>query len=111
MIDYEFEMPWPPSVNVWKSPFRNRMILTKKGREYRALVDEACILLGIKEEAVSANLAVSMVLNPPTLRRYDIDNFTKSLFDGLTVRFRISNQTTQKKIVPSFDAAPSQQSF
>ena len=32
-----------------------------------------------------------------------------TLFDGLTVRFRISNQTTQKKVVPSFGAKPSQQ--
>ena len=25
-----------------------------------------------------------MVLNPPTLRKYDVDNFNKALFDGLT---------------------------
>ena len=25
-----------------------------------------------------------MVLNPPTLRRYDIDNFNKALFDSLS---------------------------
>ena len=43
-MSYEFEMPWPPSVNAWKS-----------------------------------------ILNPPTLRRYDIDNFCKSLFDALTL--------------------------
>ena len=28
---------------------------------------------------------MSLVLNPPTLRKYDIDNFCKSLFDALTV--------------------------
>ncbi len=84
MSDYEFEMPWPPSVNVWKTPFRNRMILTEKGREYRAKVIEACENLGINNEMIDGEVAVSMVLNPPTLRKYDIDNFTKSLFDGLT---------------------------
>lgn len=35
MSDYEFTLPFPPSVNAWKTPFRGRMILTKKGREYR----------------------------------------------------------------------------
>ena len=85
MADYEFSMPWPPSVNVWKTPFRNRMILTRKGRQYRIDAVERIKELGMHKEGISGSVSVSMVLNPPTLRRYDIDNFCKSLFDALTI--------------------------
>ena len=84
-MSYEFEMPWPPSVNAWKNPFRNRMILSKRGREYRVDALAALKELDIDKELVSSRLSVSLVLNPPTLRKYDIDNFCKSLFDALTV--------------------------
>lgn len=42
MSDYEFTLPYPPSVNAWETPFRGRMILTKKGREYRTKNKDAC---------------------------------------------------------------------
>lgn len=45
---------------------------------------ERCEELGITNALEQGEIAVYMVLNPPTLRKYDIDNFTKSLFDGLT---------------------------
>ena len=83
-MNYEFELPFPPSVNAWKTPFRNRMILTKRGREYRKEVDAELRRLGLHGEGVDGNLSVSITLNPPSLRRYDVDNFTKSLFDALT---------------------------
>ncbi len=83
-MSYKFEMPWPPSVNAWKSPFRNRMILTKRGREYRVAAIARLKELHIDGEKRSERLSVSLVLNPPTLRKYDIDNFCKSLFDALT---------------------------
>jgi crossover junction endodeoxyribonuclease RusA len=84
-MSYEFEMPWPPSVNAWKSPFRNRMILTKRGRDYRVLALARVKELGLEGELIAGSVHVSLVLNPPTLRRYDIDNFCKSLFDALTL--------------------------
>lgn len=84
MNDYSFKMPWPPSVNVWKTPFRNRMILTKKGREYRIAALERLKELGLNGEKIGVKLSVSLVLHAPTARRYDIDNFCKSLFDALT---------------------------
>lgn len=83
-MDYEFELPFPPSVNAWKTPFRNRMILTKRGREYREVVDRELKRLGLHGEGLGGILSVIVTLNPPSLRRYDVDNFTKSLFDALT---------------------------
>lgn len=84
MSDYEFSMPWPPSVNQWKSPFRNRMILTKRGREYRKAALECMDSLGLSNEALEGRLSVNLTLCPPTARKYDIDNFCKSPFDALT---------------------------
>lgn len=84
-MSYEFKMPFPPSVNVWKTPLRNRMILSKRGREYRKAVEVELNKLGLIGENIQGELNVSLVLNPPTLRRYDIDNFTKSLFDAFTL--------------------------
>ena len=40
--------------------------------------------LGLCGEGVSERLKVSLVLNPPTLRKYDIDNFCKALFDAIS---------------------------
>ena len=83
-MSYEFVAPWPPSVNSWKTPFRNRMILTKKGRDYRKLLLQHISALKLDNEGLEGDLIVRLTLNPPTLRKYDIDNFCKSLFDGLT---------------------------
>ena len=99
-MSYEFEMPWPPSVNAWKSPFRNRMILTKRGRTYRLDALEELKKLGLTGELLSSRLSVSLVLNPPTLRKYDIDNFCKSLFDALTAgEFWLDDEQVDRLVV------------
>ncbi len=84
MSDYNFTMPYPPSVNVWKSPFKNRLILTKRGREYRQKAIDRLNELGLSNESIESKVQVHLVLNPPTNRRYDIDNFCKSLFDAMS---------------------------
>lgn len=81
---YEFEMPWPPSVNGYWRTFRNRQIISKRGREYRASAISRLVDLGLNDEKVSGHLQVTLVLNPPTLRKYDIDNFNKALFDAMS---------------------------
>jgi crossover junction endodeoxyribonuclease RusA len=83
-MSYKFEMPWPPSVGSCWRVFRNRMILSKRGREYRVQAIDKLKELGLYKELLSGELSVSLVLNPPTLRRYDIDNFNKALFDALS---------------------------
>jgi len=84
MADYEFSMPYPPSVgSMWRA-FRGRFILSKKGRDYRALALEHIASIGLSNEQLPHRLSLSMIINPPTLRKYDIDNFCKALFDALT---------------------------
>ena len=83
-MSYKFTMPWPPSVGGCWRVFRNRLILSKRGREYRKEAIERLKELGLHKELLGGELHVSLVLNPPTLRRYDIDNFNKALFDSLS---------------------------
>lgn len=80
----EFKMPWPPSVNGYWKPFNNRLILSAKGRKYRGSAVAQLIDLKLYNKNLSQSLSVELVLNPPTLARYDIDNFNKALFDALS---------------------------
>jgi len=83
-MNYKFTMPWPPSINGYWRTFRNRQIISKRGREYRKAAIDHLHELGLFGENISQRLSVSLVLNPPTLRKYDVDNFNKALFDALS---------------------------
>ena len=84
MSDYNFKLPFPPSVNgMWRA-FRNRTILSKRGREYRVSAIAAINKLELSNLNIDGHLSVTLVLNPPTLRRFDIDNYPKAIFDALT---------------------------
>lgn len=84
MSDYEFELPWPPSINSYWATFRGRRLISKKGREYKKVVLDKLTELGLRGENVTEKLSFHMTLNPPTLRKYDVDNFTKCVFDSLS---------------------------
>ena len=81
---YKFEMPWPPSVgSCWRS-INNKMILSAAARKYRSNAIARLIDLKLYNKKIAESLSVELVLNPPTLARYDIDNFNKALFDALS---------------------------
>lgn len=84
MADYDFSMPYPPSVNGYWRSFKGRQIISRRGREYRRNAMECLCDLGLNETGLSERLSVSITLHPPTLRKYDIDNFCKGVFDALT---------------------------
>jgi len=84
MADYDFSMPYPPTLNTMWAVFRGRKILSKKGRLYRDQAINHLREIGLYEEEIKSKLSVSMVINPPTLRKYDIDNFCKAPFDALS---------------------------
>lgn len=84
MSDYEFKLPWPPSINSYWATFRGRRLISKKGRLYAKEVDQILDDLNLKGEMISNRLCVHITLNPPTLRKYDVDNFNKCLFDALS---------------------------
>lgn len=99
-MSYEFEMPWPPSVGSCWRAYNNRLILSKKGRQYRVDAISKLKELGLSGENITDRLSVSLVLNPPTLRRYDVDNFNKALFDALSHgEFWLDDEQVDKLIV------------
>ena len=51
-MNYEFEMPWPPSVGSCWRVFRNRLILSSRGREYRKQAIERLKELGLYKELI-----------------------------------------------------------
>lgn len=75
-------LPWPPSVNTYWRTFRGRMILSKKGRDYRKAVCEQ-----IADQAIGkfgkANLAVELEVFRPDNRRRDLDNILKGVLDSM----------------------------
>ena len=84
MSDYKFTLPYPPSINGYWRTFRNRQIISKRGRDYIKLAAEVMDCLDLSNEKLTGDLSFKMTINPPTLRAYDIDNFTKGVFDALT---------------------------
>jgi len=81
---YSFILPYPPSVNGYWRAFRNRQIISKRGREYVKAVDSEMHRMNLHGKSLSCPIKFKMVINPPTLRSYDVDNFTKGVFDALS---------------------------
>lgn len=78
-------LPWPPSINgYWRSIVRGKrpaQILSERGREYRDSVSASVLSQG--SPSLSGAVRVHERFYPPTLRKYDIDNFRKAYRDGL----------------------------
>lgn len=83
MSDYEFELPWPPSLNGLRACVRNRLITSKKGRDYFKSVDSLMRDAGLHGEGITDRVLISLVMHPPTLRKYDCSNFLKAYEDAL----------------------------
>ena len=77
-----FKLPYPPSVNTYWRNFRGRMVISKRGREFKKYVSEYVIENNI-EKLGDAKLWVSMVLYPRGKRLMDIDNCIKPVLDAL----------------------------
>lgn len=79
------ELPFPPSVNTyWRHVSirgRRATLLSKRGREYKALVGQICQLVGV--DRLDGPLAAIVDLYPPTNARRDCDNFLKAPIDAL----------------------------
>lgn len=90
MSDYEFSMPWPPTVNHYHQPVRMgrgvRIIKSKVAKEYAKDCEKWFADLGLENEMIPEDKKLSMrlVLSPPTLARYDVDNRTKGVMDALS---------------------------
>ena len=76
------DCPYPPGVNTYYRTFQGRMLLSKKGREYKKtvadIVSEDCIT-----KFGNARLKVHINFYPNSKRKVDLDGRLKSLLDAL----------------------------
>lgn len=88
MADYEFNLPWPPTVNHYHQPIMRgkgvRIIKGAKAREYAKEAGKVIDAIGLSDEKIAGKVSVSMVLHPPTLASYDVDGRPKGVLDALT---------------------------
>ena len=86
-------LPFPPSVNSYYRSIRMgkscRVLISKRGREYRQAVIDLIAKLVHEDPAYQGlfpfvqRLGMTVTLNAPTRRKYDIDNRSKALLDAL----------------------------
>lgn len=82
-------LPFPPSVNTYwrhisKGKLAGRVLISEKGRQYRA---EVLYTIGLARKLVQrmeGRLAVEILANPPDRRQRDLDNLPKAILDALT---------------------------
>lgn len=75
-------LPYPPSINHYKSIFRKQIRLTVKGRKY--LNDTAIIAQSqCKGPPLEDRLSVKIYAYMPDRRKRDIDNILKPLIDAM----------------------------
>lgn len=74
-----FTLPYPPSINSYYRTFRGRILISKKGRDYRECVCQE--LHGC--EPILGRVAVCITVMPPDRRKRDLDNVQKALLDSI----------------------------
>ena len=77
-----YTLPWPPSVNGYWRSFRNRQIISKRGREFRENAIAAVLEQG--RTRTLGRLSVLFRAYPPDRRIRDLDNFIKATADALS---------------------------
>lgn len=79
----ELELPFPPSVNTYWRNFNGRMLISKKGREYRqAVADQVLIQRGARH--YQGKIKMTIEAWRPDERKRDLDNLLKAPLDALT---------------------------
>lgn len=86
----KLKLPFPPSVNTYwrapnKGPLKGHHLISAAGRKYQSDACAAIIeQLRRLPKPSSEPASVEVILYPPDVRRRDIDNYNKALFDALT---------------------------
>jgi len=79
----ELELPFPPSVNTYWRNFQGRMLISKKGREYRKTVADI-VLLNRAAKHYQGKIKMTIEAWRPDGRKRDLDNLLKAPLDALT---------------------------
>lgn len=74
-------LPWPPSVNACYRAVGNKVVFSKKGRQYPKDATDACVEQNVVR--VEGMLCVTLWVYPPDKRKRDCDNLLKAVLDAL----------------------------
>lgn len=75
------ELPWPPSLNHYYRHVGPRVLISKRGRDYRDAV--AARLAAERTAKMNGKVSLRIDAYPPDNRRRDVDNLLKVVFDSL----------------------------
>jgi len=80
-----FSLPYPPTINTYWRSVQGRVLISKKGRDYRAAVTR---LVSTEPQVIASGMmkcrvSITMLVFPPDRRRRDIDNLPKAVLDSL----------------------------
>ena len=81
---YKIILPFPPSNNTYYRHVDDRVLLSKKGRDYKQAVSEIMQRLGLAKIMIEDAVLVRLELYRGDKRSYDADNFNKAVYDSLT---------------------------
>jgi crossover junction endodeoxyribonuclease RusA len=76
------KLPYPPSVNNYYRKFRNIMVMSKAGRDFKEKVQDYVLDYRVPKLG-KARLELTIWLYPPTRRQTDLDNRLKAILDSL----------------------------
>ena len=82
-MDYEFDLPFPPSVNTLRASVRGRLITSSAGRKYYKAVAERMAELWLSGEGIAVPVTISLVMHHKMNVRYDVSNYLKAYEDAL----------------------------
>lgn len=74
------DLPFPPSSNTMYRNFRGRMVLSPKGREFKAQVAD---IVAYGQYRIEGRLSMFISIASPTKRKFDLDNRIKPIQDAL----------------------------
>lgn len=83
MADYEFTLPLPPTINTYRACVRNRLITSKKGREYFLKVKGVMDEIGLSGEMIDRKILIRLTIHHSRNIKYDVSNYLKAYEDAL----------------------------
>ncbi len=72
-------IPFPPSLNTYWRNVSGRVLISKKGRDYRRAVVQQVA----QNKPIKGRLSAEIIAFPPDRRRRDLDNMLKAVLDAL----------------------------
>lgn len=82
MKEYQFVLPYPPSVNTYWRRRGSQYYISKQGQQYRRDVQRILHILNL-DIFTTSRLRIKITADVPDKRRRDLDNILKSLLDAL----------------------------